>query len=115
MESVNFVVSERAVQKALTLRQEAGYDDSVPLRIGIKGGGCAGYEHVLLFENEDKPSENDFILTFNGLTVVIDQISATYLDGTELDFIDNGLLGSGFKFVSAAIKSTCGCGKSFSM
>jgi len=115
MESINFVVSDRAVQKALILRDECGYGNLVPLRIGIKGGGCAGYEHVLLFENDDQPGDNDIVFNFGDLTVVIDQISATYLDGTELDFIDNGLMGSGFKFVSPTIKSTCGCGKSFSM
>lgn len=115
MAYVNFVISDIAVQKALILRDEAGYGKHVPLRIGIKGGGCSGYEHVLLFEENDQPAETDLVLTFGELTVAIDEISATYLEGTELDYIDNGLMGSGFKFKSDKIKSTCGCGKSFSM
>jgi iron-sulfur cluster assembly accessory protein len=107
-------ITDNAIKKAISLRDEANIDLSTPLRIGIKGGGCSGMRHDLFFD-EAGVKDDDITLYFGSLTVVVDPMSAMYLEGTTLDHIDNGLMGAGFKFTNEKIKSTCGCGSSFSM
>src|SRR4051812_14935074 len=95
------------VQEILTSQepQPAG------LRISVVGGGCSGFSYSMAFENS--PSMLDKTYTFNGLKVFIDQASLLYLDGAEVDYVET-LEGSGFKFNNPNVKSTCGCGSSFS-
>jgi len=80
------------------------------LRVGIRGGGCAGFEYALDFTG---PKENDYVMNFNGVTVYLDPMSAMHLEGTRIDYV-TGLMGSGFKFINPNAKKTCGCGSSFS-
>jgi len=82
------------------------------LRVGVVGGGCSGFSYQMLFESQ--PTPMDKIVEFDGLKVFVDQISLMYLDGTEIDYIEN-LEGAGFKFQNPNVKSTCGCGSSFSV
>ena len=79
------------------------------LRVGLRGGGCAGFEYVLDFTG---PKENDFILNFDGVVVYLDPMSAMHLEGTTIDYITR-LMGSGFKFINPNANKTCGCGSSF--
>jgi iron-sulfur cluster assembly accessory protein len=81
------------------------------LRIAVVGGGCSGFSYSMAFENN--PGMLDKTYAFNGLKVFIDQASLLYLDGAEVDFVET-LEGSGFKFNNPNVKSTCGCGSSFS-
>lgn len=81
------------------------------LRISIVGGGCAGYQYNLDFEQEERIG--DVIMDFNGLKFFIDSVSTGYLWGTVIDYI-TGLQGSGFKFINPNARRTCGCGSSFS-
>jgi iron-sulfur cluster assembly accessory protein len=81
------------------------------LRIGVVGGGCSGFSYQMVFENE--PTPMDKVLLFDGLKVFVDQTSLMYLDGTRVDYIET-LEGAGFKFDNPNVKSTCGCGSSFS-
>ncbi len=81
------------------------------LRIGVVGGGCSGFSYQMAFENQSTPM--DKVLEFDGLKVFVDQTSMMYLDGTEVDYIET-LEGAGFKFQNPNVKSTCGCGSSFS-
>ncbi len=83
----------------------------VALRIGVVGGGCSGFQYHMAFETQS--SEADNVLEFEGLKVVVDQMSSMYLDGVEVDYIES-LEGAGFKFNNPNVKSTCGCGSSFS-
>ncbi|MBI2955905.1 MAG: iron-sulfur cluster insertion protein ErpA [Acidobacteria bacterium] len=82
------------------------------LRIGVIGGGCSGFQYQMVFDNE--PTPMDKVMEFDGLRVYVDQTSLMYLDGTEVDYIET-LEGSGFKFSNPNVKSTCGCGSSFSV
>lgn len=83
------------------------------LRVGVKAGGCSGFEYV--FEWEAAPRQNDLIFEGpNGARVWIDPRSHRVLDGTTLDY-DSGLLSRGFVFQNPHAKSTCGCGVSFSV
>jgi iron-sulfur cluster assembly protein len=81
------------------------------LRIAVVGGGCSGFSYSMAFENT--PQMLDKTYHFNGLKVFVDQASLLYLDGAEVDYVET-LEGSGFKFNNPNVKSTCGCGSSFS-
>lgn len=86
------------------------------LRLGIVGGGCSGFSYSMALENEHNADElgMDKVFQFDGLRVFVDQASLLYLDNTEIDYIET-LEGSGFKFSNPNVKSTCGCGSSFSV
>jgi iron-sulfur cluster assembly protein len=81
------------------------------LRISVVGGGCSGFSYSMAFESA--PGMLDKEYDFEGLKVYIDQASMLYLDGAEVDYVET-LEGSGFKFNNPHVKSTCGCGSSFS-
>ncbi len=80
------------------------------LRVGVKGGGCAGFSYVLEF---DKAGENDDILDYHGVQIVINKTQSLYLYGITIDF-KKGLDNRGFIFDNPNATSTCGCGTSFS-
>jgi len=83
------------------------------LRVGVKAGGCSGFEYVFAWEAE--PKETDLVFDGPlGVKVWIDPRSHRVLDGTTLDF-DTSLLSRGFVFQNPKAKSTCGCGVSFSV
>jgi iron-sulfur cluster insertion protein len=103
-------ITERAaekVQEIATAEDLAGQG----LRLRVVGGGCAGFSYDLYFE--DKPNDIDEIFEDKGVRLYVDPLSYQYLEGTEIDYVD-GLHGSGFKFGNPNVKSTCGCGSSFS-
>lgn len=81
------------------------------LRIAVVGGGCSGFSYSMAFENT--PNMLDKSYNYEGLKVFVDQASLLYLDGCEVDYVET-LEGSGFKFNNPNVKSTCGCGSSFS-
>ena len=84
------------------------------LRIGVVGGGCSGFSYSMMFEQGgDDEMSMDKIYNFDGVKVYVDQTSLLYLDNTEVDYVES-LEGSGFKFSNPNVKSTCGCGSSFS-
>ncbi len=82
------------------------------LRISVVGGGCSGFSYSMAFENS--PGLLDKIYDFSGLKVYVDQASLLYLDGARVDYVET-LEGSGFKFDNPNVRSTCGCGSSFSV
>jgi iron-sulfur cluster insertion protein len=90
--------------------QEAGLIGQ-GLRVQVVGGGCAGFSYELVFE--EKPKPNDKVFELHGVTLYIDPFSYQYLEGTEVDYVvtDHG---GGFKFKNPNVKTTCGCGSSFS-
>ena len=84
----------------------------VALRVAVVGGGCSGFQYHMAFENQT--NETDEVVDFNGLKVAVDQMSSMYLEGVEIDYIET-VEGAGFKFNNPNVKSTCGCGSSFSV
>ena len=83
------------------------------LRVGVKAGGCSGFEYF--FDWEAAPRDNDLVFeSANGARVWVDPRSLRLLDGTTLDY-DTNLLSRGFVFQNPHAKSTCGCGTSFSI
>jgi iron-sulfur cluster assembly protein len=81
------------------------------LRIAVVGGGCSGFSYSMAFENQ--PGMLDKTYSYDGLKVFVDQASLLYLDGAEVDYVET-LEGAGFKFNNPNVRSTCGCGSSFS-
>ena len=79
------------------------------LRVFVEGGGCSGFQYGLAF---DDPAEDDSVLEFGKIKVLVDPASAEYVKGASIDFIDS-LSGSGFKVQNPNAKSTCGCGSLF--
>jgi iron-sulfur cluster assembly accessory protein len=83
------------------------------LRVAVVGGGCSGFSYRMAFENEVNGA-SDNVYEFDGLKVMVDQMSEMYLDGVSIDYIET-LEGAGFKFNNPNVKSTCGCGSSFTV
>ena len=83
----------------------------VYLRLGVQGGGCTGFQYSMSFASEKGPMDTEY--EFDGQKVIVDGISKMYLEGTRVDYIET-LESSGFKFENPNVKTTCGCGKSFS-
>ncbi len=81
------------------------------LRVAVVSSGCSGYSYHMDFEKEEKPG--DTVLEMDGVKVYLDASSNKYLQGTVIDYV-SGLQGAGFKFNNPNVKSTCGCGTSFS-
>lgn len=80
------------------------------LRIQVEGGGCSGFKYTMRLE--ETPSDSDQAIDCGGVTVLVDENSATILDGVTVDFVES-MEGSGFKFENPNASGTCGCGKSF--
>ncbi len=80
------------------------------IRVGIKTAGCSGLSYVLEFV--DTPADEDRVFDQGNFDLCIDPKSLVYLDGTELDFVKEGL-NEGFNFNNPNVKNECGCGESF--
>ena len=85
----------------------------VALRVAVVGGGCSGFSYHMAFENQIN-ADSDNVYEFDGLKVLVDQMSEMYLEGVSIDYIES-LEGSGFKFNNPNVKNTCGCGSSFTV
>ena len=100
-----------AATKVNEIREAEAIETEMGLRLRVVGGGCAGFSYDLYF---DSPTEVDQQFEVQGVKVVVDEMSLMYLVGTEIDYVE-GLQGAGFKFNNPNVKSTCGCGSSFSV
>ena len=105
------LLSDKAAEKITEIRGEENIEDTYALRLKVQGGGCSGFSYDLYF---DQPQEMDRSFDVKGVKLICDQMSLMYLVGTEVDYVE-GLHGAGFKFINPNVKSTCGCGSSFSV
>jgi iron-sulfur cluster assembly accessory protein len=80
------------------------------LRVFVSGGGCSGLQYGMTFDDEVREGDSDF--TSNELRILVDPVSARYLHGSSVDYVDN-LMGGGFKIENPNAVSGCGCGHSF--
>ena len=104
-------ITTLAASKVNEIREAEAIEDAMALRLRVVGGGCAGFSYDLYF---DESTEVDRQVYISGVKVVVDEMSLMYLVGTEIDYVE-GLQGAGFKFNNPNVKSTCGCGSSFSV
>jgi iron-sulfur cluster assembly accessory protein len=102
--------SPRAIAKAKEILAQQN-PQPAGLRVAVVGGGCSGFSYQMNFENQSNGI--DQIFDFDGLKVFVDQASLLYLKGTKIDYLET-LEGAGFKFDNPNVKTTCGCGSSFS-
>jgi iron-sulfur cluster assembly protein len=93
------------VKDILTKPENAGKS----FRVFVEQGGCSGMQYGMVF---DEQRDGDFSSEQEGVTVLVDGVSADYLRGTVVDFSD-ALTGGGFKIINPNAKESCGCGKSF--
>ena len=100
-----------AATKVQDLLKQRGTSE-IGLRIGVRGGGCSGNSYFMEFCDTEAPG--DEIVETHGVKLFVDLKSMVLLGGTEIDYVE-GLQGAGFKFNNPNVKSTCGCGSSFSV
>ncbi len=81
------------------------------LRLQVVGGGCSGFQYRLAFD--DQFADDDEIVDHDGIRVVVDPLSARYVEGAMIDYVETEM-GAGFKVENPNVQSTCGCGHSFS-
>ena len=102
-------LTEVAVKKIADLRLEEGKPEW-GLRVRVVGGGCSGMSYELGWE--DQTAEGDNVIESRGIKVYVDTQSAPYVAGSEIDFVENSMLGAGFAIKNPNVKSSCGCGQS---
>lgn len=113
IENCPITFSESAFNELKRIRTEQATDKNQYLRIGIKGGGCAGFNYLLAFDNTEL-NDKDQLIKNDTFNIVIDQSHLLYLVGMVVDY-EKGLNNRGFVFRNPNAKETCGCGTSFSV
>lgn len=103
-------LTEAAANRVKTYLDNRG--KGIGLRLGVKTSGCSGLAYVLEFV--DVLNDDDQVFEQHGVKVIVDEKSLVYLDGTELDFVKEGL-NEGFKYNNPNVKNECGCGESFNV
>jgi iron-sulfur cluster assembly accessory protein len=96
------------IKKFMT--SEEGLPETAGLRVRVVPGGCSGFQYSLNIEEESR--QGDFILEERGVRLFVDMFSAQYLNGVEIDYVQN-VMGSGFTFKNPNSTGSCGCGSSF--
>ena len=104
-------LTEKAARNFKRIREDEDLTDDVPLRVAVKGGGCAGYEYVLTF---DKPNKKDLTFESKGVNIVVDRKSHMVIDGVVIEW-STDLSAPGPRFQNPRATSTCGCSTSFSI
>lgn len=102
-------LTDVAVQKVRSLLENEGRDDLV-LRIAVQPGGCSGLRYQLYFD--DRTLEGDVVTDYDGVQVVTDKMSAPYLGGASIDFMDT-IEKQGFTIDNPNAQGSCACGDSF--
>lgn len=111
---MNLTVTDKALSELRVILKDQNFDPATTYaRLAVQGGGCSGFQHRFFFD-ENLNEKQDIVVEIGGIKFVADRRSALYLDGTTVDFLEQ-LDKRGFKFTNPAVKSTCGCGSSFSM
>lgn len=103
-------MTEAAADRVRTFLENRG--KGIGLRLGVRTSGCSGMAYILEFV--DEMNEEDQAFEEYGVSIIIDPKSLVYMDGTELDFVKEGL-NEGFQFNNPNVKGECGCGESFNV
>ncbi len=104
------VLTDFAQEKIREIAESEGIE-YLSVRAKILGGGCNGWIFDFIFDHQI--NDLDEVFEFNGIKLIIDQLSLQYLENITIDYLEE-TFGGGFKFTGSDIKNTCGCGKSVS-
>lgn len=103
-------LTNAAAERVRTFLERRGH--GIGLRLGVKKTGCSGFAYVVNYA--DEIGQNDVVFEDHGVKVVVDRESLGYIDGTQVDFIKQGL-NEAFRFRNPNVKGECGCGESFTV
>ncbi|CAN5263351.1 iron-sulfur cluster assembly protein IscA [soil metagenome] len=103
-------LTESAARRVRTFIDHRG--NGIGLRLGVKRTGCSGFAYVINYA--DAVADDDVVFEDHGVKVIVDEKSLGLIDGTEIDFVKQGL-NEAFKFRNPNVKGECGCGESFSV
>lgn len=103
-------LTESASKEIRKIKAEENLGDDVPIRIGVKGGGCSGFTYT--FDFDANKGRFDLEFESQGMKILVDKKSHLYIDGTEVDW-SYSLVDRGLKFTNPSAKGSCGCGTSF--
>lgn len=109
-ETAEVSLSETAAKKIATIL--ASEPDKNALRVSVSGGGCSGFQYG--FDLDSAAQDDDVIVERDGVKVYIDKVSLMYMQGSEIDFVDD-LIGQSFQIKNPNATAACGCGTSFSI
>lgn len=108
---MNLTITESAANRLVELLAEEGQTETTRVRVFVQGGGCSGFEYGFTFD--DGQNEDDWEIPAGSTSVLVDSMSAQYLQDAEIDFVED-LQGTRFKINNPNAQTTCGCGSSFS-
>ncbi|MDJ0922503.1 MAG: iron-sulfur cluster insertion protein ErpA [Henriciella sp.] len=106
----NVTLSESAAKRITAIL--AKQPDKSYLRVSVEGGGCSGFSYK--FDLDDTANADDLVVSRDGVSVLIDEMSLEFMDGSEIDF-STELIGAAFKINNPNATAGCGCGTSFSV
>ena len=109
MSQTDFTITKSAAARIALLQQAEG---APYFRVSVDGGGCSGFQYKFDFDTQS--SADDLRFEAHGITVLVDDMSLGFLEGAELDYVEE-LLGSYFKVENPNATASCGCGTSFSI
>jgi len=102
-------LSDIAAEKVRGFLGQQETEGEVGLRVGVRGGGCSGFQYALAFDTQ---REGDEVFEDHGLRILVDGPSLPYVRGAVVDYVE-GLQGAGFKVDNPNVIAACGCGSSF--
>jgi iron-sulfur cluster assembly accessory protein len=103
-------LTEAAARRIATIVAKDG--NKTALRVSVEGGGCSGFSYK--FDLVDDRADDDIVVEKNNARVLIDSMSVVYMEGSEIDFVDN-LMGQSFQIKNPNAVASCGCGTSFAI
>lgn len=110
MTTPNVILSDAAAKRITEI--VGGESGKQALRVSVEGGGCSGFSYK--FDLVESSTEDDVVIANGEAKVLIDSLSLVYMEGSEIDFVDN-LLGQSFQIKNPNAVASCGCGTSFSV
>jgi iron-sulfur cluster assembly accessory protein len=108
--NTNVTLTDRAARRiGEILRNEP---DGTMLRVSVEGGGCSGFQYK--FDTDRGKADDDLVIERDGAVVLIDPVSLRFMEGAQIDFVED-LIGASFKVANPNATASCGCGTSFSL
>lgn len=108
---INIKLTDNAIAKIVDILAEEN-NPNAKLRVFVQGGGCSGFQYG--FKIDDEQNDDDFVISLNHVTVLVDSMSYQYLNGAVIDYQES-LMGANFSIDNPNAETSCGCGSSFSV